>query len=133
MKGSVLIVDDDSLVRATLRLFLEGDRWEVIDARNGKQALDQLRARAFDAIVTDLMMPEMEGIETILKIRQSGIKAPILVISGGFSVRQAPDGSGVADLLRMSRELGATETLAKPFKAAEFLERINRLTGVAAS
>ena len=127
MTGNVLVVDDDCLVRATLKLFLEKDGWTVTDARNGKQALAFVMSRAFDLIVTDLMMPEMEGIETIREIRRAGIETPILVISGGPTATKSSGRTLVHDFLRMSRDLGASETLRKPFTSREFLDKIHGL------
>ena len=126
-KGNALVIDDDCLVRATLQLFLEMDGWAVTAANNGKRAMAILEGHAFDVIVTDLMMPEMEGIETIREIRKACIQTPILAISGGFAARNSPAGSGVIDFLRMSRELGASGTLTKPFTSSEFIGKINEI------
>jgi CheY-like chemotaxis protein len=119
MVARVLVIDDDPLVRATLRALLEGEGYEVMIAIDGETGLEEFRRQGADLVITDIVMPEVEGIETIRQMREIAPKLPILAISGG--------GRGVPlDYLRMAQRLGATEVLAKPFEAEELVEVVAR-------
>jgi two-component system, OmpR family, response regulator ResD len=115
---TILLVDDDELVRATLTAAL-GDRgYSVVEAGNGQEALALLdRSVAIDVIVLDIMMPEMEGIETLREIRKRWSMIPIVMISGG-------DRSGWTDALGMAEVLGANRALRKPFTPRQLIENI---------
>ncbi len=120
--ANILLVDDDALVRTSLAFALEDAGHRVIQAGNGDEGLAALRNAAFDVVVLDILMPEREGIETIREIRKTWASLPVLAISGG-------DKTGWSDFLRMASALGANDTLAKPFTAIEFVERVGRLLG----
>ena len=104
----ILIVDDNADLRSMLRLCLEADGFEVDVAANGQHALDVLSQRPADVVVTDLFMPDQDGIETILEVRKRYPDVRIVAMSGWTST----EGS---DYLRVAREIGALETLRKPF------------------
>src|SRR5688500_17655934 len=104
----VLVVDDNADLRSMLRLCLEADGFEVEVAANGVHALDLLGRRAADVGVTDLFMPDRDGIETILEVKKRYPQVRIVAMSGWTST----EGS---DYLRVAREIGALETLRKPF------------------
>lgn len=116
----ILLVDDDTLVRDSLAIALEGAGYDVVTAANGDEGLKALDEQSFDAVILDMLMPEREGIETIREIRKSNKAIPVLAISGG-------DKTGWSDFLRMASALGASDTLAKPFTASELLRRVERL------
>ena len=116
----ILIVDDEELVRLTLRQALEKERHELVDATNGEEALRLLRRRAVDLVITDIIMPEKEGIETIREIRQDYPETKIIAISGGGRM-------GNVDFLRMSQLLGADAILPKPFGPEELLKLVRRI------
>src|SRR4029077_15593564 len=107
-------IDDEILVRRTLEAVLSAKGHVVSLAEEGENGLDQLKKAEFDLIITDLIMPGMEGLETIMAIRKRSRTARILAISGGGR-------GGTADFLRMARELGADEALKKPFSTDELL------------
>ena len=104
----VLVVDDNADLRSMLRMCLEADGFEVEVAANGQHALDLLGQRLADVLVTDLFMPDQDGIETILEVRKRYPQVRIVAMSGWTST----EGS---DYLRVAREIGALETLRKPF------------------
>ena len=110
----ILVIEDNADLREYLRLALESEDYQVLSARNGKEALDFLDGQAVDAVVTDLFMPEMDGIETIaaLKRRLPGVR--VIAMSGR---------SGV-DYLTVARELGVAHTLRKPFEMDELLKAL---------
>lgn len=110
----VLLIEDNADLRDYLRLALEAEGYEVLTAHNGKEALGLLNGRAIDAVITDLFMPEMDGIETIaaLKRRLPGIR--VIAMSGRPGV----------DYLTVARELGVAHTLRKPFEMDELLKAL---------
>lgn len=118
----VLVIDDDPLVRATLRAILDAAGFEVVLASDGLDGLAEFKRRRADLVITDIVMPDMEGIETIRQLRAHEPPVPILAISGG--------GRGVPlDYLRMAQQLGATASLSKPFEADEFLAAVDCCLG----
>lgn len=114
----ILIIDDEDLARYTLLKMLSGSGHELAEAENGKEGLDLHRESPFDLIITDLIMPEMEGMETILALRRDGPTPKIIAVSGGGR-------SGSADYLSMARRLGADQVLPKPFSQDELLSTVH--------
>lgn len=110
----ILVVDDDPDVRRVARLILENGLHTVIEAADGAEALEALTGPAPDLIVTDLVMPDREGIGLIREIRGRGITVPVLAVSGS-----GPVGKGA--YLNAAVALGADRSLAKPYRARELL------------
>lgn len=116
----ILIVDDDPCVRTAVRKILRNEPYEIIEAANGSEAVNFYRQTKIDLMITDLIMPEKEGIETILEIRQGFPDAKIIAISGG--------GKNSTDLyLNMAKDLGAQYVLSKPFQIADLLNAVRKL------
>ena len=113
----VMVVDDDDLVRATLRQMLEHAGHEVLEATNGREALVVFDAGEVDMVITDIIMPVKEGIETIRDLRKLAPELKILAISGGSR-------GASADFLRMASKFGANEVLAKPFRREQVLKAV---------
>jgi DNA-binding NtrC family response regulator len=113
----VLVVDDDAGMRNFLRMLLELEGYSVALARNGLEALDMQRKHPAAVIVTDLFMPEAEGMETIIQLRNEFPHARIIVMSGGGAYRGA-------DYLKVARELGAAATLKKPFASHDLIDAL---------
>jgi DNA-binding NtrC family response regulator len=109
----ILVVDDDPGVRQVLDSMLRSAGYEVELACHGRQALEFLENRPFQVIITDLVMPEQEGIETIKQIRKEYPALKVIAMSGAFG----------GDYLRIAGYLGAHRTLAKPIR----LETVLRL------
>lgn len=104
----VLLIDDNESFRRSLHRTLVGAGYEVTDAPDGRVALREYRRDRPDVVITDLVMPEKEGLETIRELRNLDAGVKIIAISG--------DGGGRANqYLDLARALGATHTLAKPF------------------
>ena len=116
----ILVVDDDPMIRETMQQILETAGHTVVCAENGSRALHEFKARPPDLVITDIIMPEREGIETILELRRLRPDAPIVAISGASR-------SGNADYLEMARKFGANAILAKPFEADELVAVVNRV------
>lgn len=118
----ILIVDDDPLVRMSLTDVLLESGYEVSEAIDGDNGLEELARDSFDLVVLDILMPRREGFETIREIRKKWSNLPVLAISGG-------DRSGWCDYLRMAADFGANDTIAKPFSSKELVDRVTRLIG----
>jgi CheY-like chemotaxis protein len=104
----ILLVDDDDVLRKLLRLALVKQGHVVTEARNGKEALVLQRDEAVDLILTDLIMPEREGLETIEEFREKFPTVKIIAMSGGGRV-------SATDYLKIAKAMGAVGILAKPF------------------
>lgn len=125
MKNAVptrlLVIDDDNLVRAALTDMLQTAGFEVITASNGRLGLELLQTTPVDAIITDILMPEQEGLETIREARQRFPDIRILAISGGGA------GGGETQLLRFAESFGADQTLLKPFTGSQLVAAVRAL------
>src|SRR3954470_8123906 len=88
-RASVLVVDDEVAIRDSLHMILEYEGYRVEEAGNGSQALSKVAERAPDAIVLDIKMPEMDGLELLKALRERGYEMPVLVISGHADVATA--------------------------------------------
>ena len=113
----ILVVDDDDPIRESIRLALDIIGLEVVTAENGERALEAFARMPFDGAMVDLMMPGMNGLETIRALRARAPELPIVVVSG--SLMQA--GSGVPDLLRVATAMQGVTSLSKPFKLSDLL------------
>jgi DNA-binding response OmpR family regulator len=116
----ILIIDDDPLVREYLFSLLTYRSYDVMEAPDGKIGMRLFRCRPCDLVITDLVMPDKEGIETIMELRRDYPKVKIIAISGGGTV--GPDG-----YLSMAGFLGADRLLRKPFKTPEMMNAIQDL------
>jgi DNA-binding response OmpR family regulator len=108
MTARILVIDDDTAVRVTIETVLAGCGYGVVCAADGKEGVRLFLALRPDLVMTDIIMPVQEGIETIFEIRQEQPTARIIAMSGGGRIASS-------DLLGMARELGADHVLAKPF------------------
>jgi len=118
--ATILVIDDDAGMRRTLIRMLGSD-YKTIEAENGSEGLAQFAAHSPDLVITDIVMPIKEGIETILELRRLSPKVRILAISGGGAeVRRA-------DYLDMAGKLGADATLSKPVLAAQLRQAVQQL------
>lgn len=116
----LLLIDDDAEVRAPLATWLQRHGHDVVEAGNGVEGLAHLEKGPFDIVITDIIMPDMEGIETIMRIRKRWPDLPLVAISGG--------GSGdPSQALRPASRLGAHATLRKPFRPSVLGELIDKL------
>ncbi len=114
----ILVVDDEELARFTLCEILEGAGHDVTEASNGNEAIERQRGQPFDLVVTDIIMPEKEGVETIIELKRDYPDLKIIGISGGGRSRNM-------DFLKLAEEFGADAVLAKPFSEDELMERVN--------
>src|SRR5210317_1834310 len=109
---NILIIDDDNQFRTMLRKMVERNGYEVIEASDGKEGIKLYRKNPTDLIITDLIMPEKDGIETIQELRKDFPDVKIIAISGGGRL-------GPHDYLHLAKMLGAQRTLTKPIELDE--------------
>ena len=121
---SILIVDDESGIRMVMREILENVGYSVLEASDGNDAIIQFEKHRPDLVVTDLLMPGKDGIETLFELRQINSKAKIIALSGGGRIR--PE-----NYLNCAMKLGAIATIEKPFTSEEFLMVINQTLATA--
>jgi CheY-like chemotaxis protein len=113
----ILIIDDNSAVRDTMARILQLAGYQTITAGDGNEGLIRMRKENPDLIITDIIMPEKEGIETIREILSEQPAARIIAVSGGG--RHAN-----MDFLEAAKKLGAMEILEKPFEPDELVKRV---------
>jgi CheY-like chemotaxis protein len=118
----VLIVDDDPKTRQVLREILEPLEHSVFEAGNGRQALPLVEQHDPDLMIIDILMPEMDGLETIRFLRSKGYRMPIIAMPAGKDV-MAKRYSEIA------RSFGADDILPKPFRQADVLKVLRRTLG----
>lgn len=115
-----LVTDDNLAIRTLLTEILEGSGHEVETASNGFAAMRCLQNGIFDVLITDIFMPEKDGIELIMEVRAHYPKMRVIAISGG--------GPGVGmDLLKPALRLGAAKVLRKPVSRADLLQAIQEV------
>lgn len=116
---TVLLVDDDPSLRSLLHKVLSRANYTVHVASNGREAIQLFQSHPADVVVTDIIMPEMEGIETILTLRRMNPNVPIIAMSGGGRVDSV-------EYLRLCRACGVAATLSKPFTHEELLRTLDQ-------
>jgi CheY-like chemotaxis protein len=115
--ASILVVDDEQDVRELLQGVLEAADYEVTTAIDGEQAIRLLALQKFSLVLTDLLMPNKDGIEVVGELRKKYPTIPVIVMSGGGRLPQG-------DYLRMVKIYGAHAVLPKPFSNATMLKAI---------
>ena len=113
----ILIVDDEPAVRESLRRALELETYEIELAENGREALDLLAANRQDAVILDVLMPGLDGLEVCRRIRRAGNRVPVLMLTARDEVENR-----VAGL-----DAGADDYVTKPFALEELLARVRAL------
>lgn len=116
----ILIIDDEAALRRTMRRMLAGTGHEIVEASNGAEGLAVLQERAVDLVITDLVMPDKDGIETIQILRERWPELKILAVSGRGLLNPR-------ERLADAQLFGADAALPKPFKVAELLEQVAAL------
>jgi two-component system chemotaxis response regulator CheY len=119
-KVSVLVVDDNEPMRETIASILSGEGNQCESAENGVEALQKCKGKRFDAVVTDLDMPEMDGITLTRELTRCFLDLPVMLMT-------AHEGESLEGA---ARDAGAREFLRKPFDISEFLTKFNRMLRV---
>ena len=116
----VLIIEDDDEVRLYLKRILTRAGYAVTAVSNGREGVETFRDKPADLVITDIIMPEKDGIETIIDLRRQNRNLKVIAISGGG--RAEPQ-----SYLHSARLLGADRTMKKPFSNEEMLEALTEL------
>jgi len=116
----VLVIEDDVQLRRYLKELLEGEAYVIYEASNGIQGLSMYETNHPDIVLTDIVMPDMEGLEFITMLKKQNPETPIIAMSGGNQ------GYG-ENHLQTAVKLGAEYALSKPFTSKELLENIREL------
>jgi DNA-binding response OmpR family regulator len=114
----ILIAEDDELILKTVEHKLLKEGYEVVVTRNGKDAIDTIKEREIDLIITDIMMPFASGTEILAAVRSFGKKIPVIMLSS----------LGQEEVVLEAFDLGASDFMVKPFSPNELILRIKRFT-----
>jgi len=118
-RKTVLVIDDHPDLRKLVREILEAEGYDVHEAANGREAVERYRANRADLLITDIFMPEQDGLEVIEKLHGEYPDLKIIAMSGGGG-QMAPE-----LYLRVAERIGAFRTLAKPFRIEDLLALVN--------
>ena len=116
----ILVIDDDDKIRTVFRRFLTGQGYGVSCAADGKEGLRILEAELPDLVITDIMMPDTDGLEVVLSIHKNHSETPVIAISGGMTTMPI-------DFLPMVKKFGACKVLYKPIELEDLLATIREL------
>ena len=117
----ILVIDDNHLVRDTVKMVLAAAGHEVLTAPEGSEGVRSFTLAQPDLVITDIVMPEKDGIEVVTELRRMNARVPIIAISGHDSI-------GMREfLLRSAQAFGAQRTFAKPFDPDELLDAVLEL------
>ena len=114
----ILLVDDDPFIIESTTIVLEDSGYEVSAAHNGDEALDLLASKTYDLMITDVVMPQKDGIEVLLNVKRRYPDLKVMVISGGGRLN-------VTNYLETAQHMDAAATLAKPFNNKDLLDKIS--------
>jgi CheY-like chemotaxis protein len=115
---SVLVVDDEDQLRQLLREILEQAGYQVTEARDGKEAVQQYRLAPADVVIMDILMPEQDGLETTSTLRREFPNVKIIAITGSSEM------IGILSFLDVAKMLGAHRALQKPFEMQTLLDTV---------
>jgi YesN/AraC family two-component response regulator len=122
MNSQILLIEDDNCVRELLQQTLVRAGYDVIPASDGDEGLDIFRHSKPDLVITDIVMPQKEGLQMILELRRHSPDAKVIAMSGGGRYSNT-------DYLKLARKFGAKATLSKPFLREEILNAVKEVLG----
>ncbi|HUX21864.1 MAG TPA: response regulator [Spirochaetia bacterium] len=117
MGKRILVVDDESTITELIDVLLSGEGFEVSTASDGSKGLEMVDNVNPDLIITDISMPDMEGVEFISRLRKRSVSTPIIAMSG--------NAVGM-NFLKATKLFGATETILKPFSTRDLIAAVRR-------
>ena len=118
--AQILLIDDDTPLRAIMREALAHFGHTVIEASNGSEGLELFKKSAVDLVITDIIMPEKEGLEVLMELRKQPNPVKVIAISGGGS-------TGKVEYLHIAKLMGASSVLSKPFSVFALIAAVNDL------
>ncbi len=113
--ATILVIDDQEAIRSLLHRALEEAGHEVLEASNGRLGLELYRVRSADLIITDIVMPEMDGLELMLELTRSFLNVKVIAMSGGHESGES---------LNVAKLLGARQTFHKPLDMDKLLSAV---------
>ncbi len=116
-RGNILVVDDEKLIRWSLKEFLGGEGYKVAAVEDGKSALQALEEESFDLVLLDYKLPDTNGLEVLAKIRERDPELPVVMITSHSTVENAV----------MAMQAGANDYVAKPFRNEDIALRVERV------
>ncbi len=117
---TILIIDDDDAMRSVINRTLSRSGYSTLEASNGKEGMQRIAQSSVDLVITDIIMPEMEGIDLIGKLIKMNPRPKIVAISGGGRVSENY-------YLELAQKFGADKILPKPFEIAELVATVEAL------
>ena len=121
--AGILVVEDDNDLRTMLKVSLSRRRFTVLEAENGKEALAHFKPSVTDLVITDLIMPEEDGLKVIMRMRELKPSIKIIAISGGGK-------AGPGSYLNLAKALGADAIYSKPFSVNDMITKIEELLDI---
>jgi len=118
--AAILVIDDDERIRSVFKRYLEANGHKVDCAADGRQGLRRIDEQAPDLVVTDIMMPEADGLEVVMGLRNRGSGVPVIAISGGMHAMPL-------DFLPIAKKLGARKVLYKPIELDILLAAVSEV------
>jgi DNA-binding NtrC family response regulator len=115
----ILVIDDEDRIRRLLRTALEMEGHQVLEARQGNEGLEVIRTTAPDLVITDLMMPDKDGLEVLLALKREAPELKVIAMSGGGKLK-------MMEPLLVAEPLGAFAAVRKPFDLDVMLETVKR-------
>ncbi len=125
MMKHILVIDDEAPVLSLFGQFLESAGYSVALAPDGQTGLRLLKQQKPDLIITDIMMPEMDGLELLMKTQKQYPEIPVIAISGGMKMRPA-------SFLPQAKKFGARRVFIKPVELSELFDAVQKLLGESA-
>ena len=118
--AKILLIDDDDPLRAIMCETLKHFGHMVVEARNGKEGMELFEQTRMDLVITDIVMPEKEGLEVLMELRKQPKPVKVIAISGGGS-------TGKVEYLHIAKLMGASAVLAKPFSLIALMTAVDEL------
>jgi len=115
----ILVIDDEQPIRSLLKTMLEREGFDIMTASDGKEGMKLFKKEAFDLVITDIVMPEKEGIELIMELKKGYPDTPVIAISGGGR-------NSSESYLNVAKLLGAVAILQKPVEKEKLLTAVKK-------
>jgi CheY-like chemotaxis protein len=121
--ATILVIDDDTTARTVIVEMLTENGHQTVEARDGGEGLELFNRGKFDIVITDMIMPNIEGIETIIKLKKSHPAVNIIAVSGGGRI-------SAVDHLSLAEKFDVNKTLVKPFRKDDLLKAIDEILDI---
>ncbi|MEI6127142.1 MAG: response regulator [Pseudomonadota bacterium] len=118
--ATILVLDDDDMILETLSIILKDAGHDILTGSNGNEGLKRCRERKVDLVITDIVMPDKEGLETIQDIKKLYPEIKIIAMSGGGNI-------ATSNYLQIAKAFGAQQTLEKPFKKKDIVSTVQEV------